>query len=68
MRKTTLVIDDETLGKAREALGTRGIKDTIDAALNEVIVLRARRALARRIQAVDGLDLTDEVMRQAWRG
>jgi Arc/MetJ family transcription regulator len=67
MRKTTLIIDDELIEQARRVLGTRGIKDTIDRALEEVVVADARRALMRRLASQDGLDLGNEdVMRRAW--
>ncbi len=67
MRKTTLVIDDALVEQARSILGTRGIKDTVDRALQEVVRSAARRALIRRMETLDGLDLADaDVMRQAW--
>ena len=44
VRKTTLEIDDEVLAEVREILGTKGIKDTIDAALWRV----RREALVKR--------------------
>lgn len=67
MRKTTLVIDEALVEQARRILGTRGIKDTVDRALEQVVVQDARRALIRRLESQDGLDLGDEdVMRQAW--
>lgn len=68
MRKTTLEIDDAVLAEARRILGTRGIKDTVDAALREVRVQDARRGLIRQLGELDGLDLDDpDVMRRAWR-
>lgn len=67
MRKTTLVIDDALVEQARQVLGTRGLKDTVDRALEEVIAVYARRAFIRRLETQDGLDLGDvEVMRRAW--
>lgn len=68
MHKTTLVIDDAKLERARELLGTKGIRDTIDRALDEVIALDMRRRFADRLRAMEGLDLDDsDVMDQAWR-
>lgn len=68
MRKTTLEIDDEVLEEARAILGTSGIKDTIDAALNEILAFEARRRDIERMTTMRGLDLDDpEVMAQAWR-
>jgi Arc/MetJ family transcription regulator len=67
MRKTTLTIDEDLVERARDILGTHGIKDTVDRALEEVIAADARRALVRRFETQDGLDLADEeIMRQAW--
>lgn len=43
-RKTTVEIDPEALSAAEAALGTKGIKETIDVALREA----ARRAALRR--------------------
>ena len=42
---TTLDIDEDMLAKAREILGTRGVKDTVDEALREVV----RREAGKRI-------------------
>lgn len=42
MRKTTLVVDDEVIEQAAEILGTKGIKNTVDAALHCVMVQYAR--------------------------
>jgi Arc/MetJ family transcription regulator len=67
-RKTTVTIDDEVIGRVAEALGTHGIKDTIDAALREVLVQQARREALRQLRTLDGLDLDDpSVMAAAWR-
>ncbi len=68
VRKTTLEIDDRELDEARRILGTRGIKDTVDAALRAVRTQEARAALVDQLASLDGLDLDDaEVMRGAWR-
>ena len=42
MHRTTLVIDQRKLAKARKLLGTKGIKDTVERALDEVIAYAAR--------------------------
>lgn len=68
MRKTTIVIDDELVARAKEALGTTGLKETIDAALTEAVNARLRREHAERLREMRGLDLNKpEVMDQAWR-
>lgn len=68
MRKTTLVIDDALINEAQQALGTKGIKDTIDRALEDAVAREAGRRLIEQLRQMDGLDLDDEeVMRSAWR-
>lgn len=68
MRKTTIEIDDDLVARASAVLGTRGLKATVDAALNEVVAREARMRLVERLRTMDGLDLDDdEVMACAWR-
>jgi hypothetical protein len=68
MHKTTLVIDDAKLRRVRKLLGTTGIKNTIDRALDEVIALDARRRLVEKLRSMDGMDLHDpKVKAAAWR-
>lgn len=68
MHKTTLVVDDEKLARARKILGTKGIKETIDRALDEVVSLASRRRALGRLKSLEGLDLDDpEIMDEAWR-
>jgi Arc/MetJ family transcription regulator len=68
MRKTTIVIDDDLVAQAKRALGTTGLKETIDAALLEAVRAQIRRDHIERLQAMRGLDLDKpEVMDQAWR-
>jgi Arc/MetJ family transcription regulator len=45
MKRTTIELDEERLQRAQQALGTTGVKATVDAALQEAI----RRDAARRI-------------------
>jgi hypothetical protein len=68
MHKTTLLIDDAKLRRVRKVLGTKGIKDTIDRALDEVLALDARRRFVQKLRTMKGLDLADaKVMAGAWR-
>ena len=53
--KTSLVIDREKLGQAREILGTKTLAATVDTALDEVIALAARRRLLERIRREGGI-------------
>jgi hypothetical protein len=65
MHKTTLLVDDSKVRKAQEILGTRGIKDTIDRALDEVLASDARRRELQRLKSLRPADL--EAMKRAWR-
>jgi len=53
--KTSLVIDREKVAEAREILGTKTLAETVDAALDEVIALAARRRLMDRIRREGGI-------------
>ena len=68
-RRTTLNVNDDLLAEARTILGTSGLKDTVDAALLEVIRAARRRALAERLRTSEGLDLDAATRRAArrWR-
>ena len=65
MRKTTISIDDELVAKASAILGTKGIKDTVNRALYEVLVYDARLHEIERLKRLDLNDL--EVMKGAWQ-
>jgi Arc/MetJ family transcription regulator len=68
MTKTLIDIDDALLAKAADALGTSTKKDTVNAALAEVLRVRAANQFLQ--SARDGLydDLLDpQVMTGAWR-
>jgi Arc/MetJ family transcription regulator len=65
VRRTTLDIDEDMLAKAREILGTRGVKDTVNEALLEVV----RREAGKRLISwwKENEDLRNpEIMRHAW--
>ena len=55
MHKTTLVVDDKKLAKVRRLLGTKGIRDTLDRALDEVIALDARRRSSQQPGKLTGM-------------
>jgi hypothetical protein len=62
------VLDRRKLTKARHLLRTKGIKDTIEAALDEVIAYEGRRRAVEQMCNMEGLDLDDpKVMAKAWR-
>lgn len=68
MKKTSVVIDDCLLEQVQDLLGTRSIRDTIDAALREIVRSEARRQEITALSEMDGLDLAnEEIMARAWR-
>jgi len=65
MRRTTLVIDQDMLSKARAILGTRGVKDTVDEALREIVRVEAGKRLIAWYR--DNPDFANpEIMARAW--
>lgn len=69
MHKTTLMVDDAKIRRARRVLGTKGIRDTIERALDEVIALDARARAAERLLRLEGIDreVLLKARREAWR-
>jgi hypothetical protein len=68
MHRTTLVLDTRKLTKVRRLLRTKGIKDTIEAALDEVLAYEARRRAVEQMCSLEGLDLDNpKVMAKAWQ-
>lgn len=64
------MVDQELLADAQAALGTRGLKATVDRALREAVRAAARERLAARLESGDGFDralLSDEARRARWR-
>jgi Arc/MetJ family transcription regulator len=62
--KTSMVIDREKLAEAQKILGTKTVASTVDAALDEVISLEARRRLLRRMEREGGIGPTPEELRR----
>ena len=68
VHRTTVVLDQRKLARARKLLGTKGIRETLEAALDEVIALEERKKAVDQLRTLDGLDLDDpDVMAKAWR-
>lgn len=65
MRRTTLDIDEDMLAKAREILGTSGIKDTVDEALREIVRIEAGKRLIKWLKENEDLH-NPEIMERAW--
>jgi Arc/MetJ family transcription regulator len=61
-RRTTLEVDDVLLRQAQRALGTKGLKDTVDKAFREAIRRRLRARLAQRIEAGIGVDRSPDLL------
>ena len=64
--KTTVEIDTEALAKAEIALGTNGIKDTVNGALREVNRRDALEKAARYVLAGE-LHVPEETTLAEWR-
>jgi Arc/MetJ family transcription regulator len=65
MRRTTLDIDEDMFAKAREALGTTGVKDTVNEALREVAKREPGKRLIARLKENEDL-ANPEIMARAW--
>ena len=63
VRRTSLNLDFELVGEAREALGTKGTTETVHAALTEIVLRRRRlRLLEEDFSEFDN----DELERLVW--
>ena len=65
MTKRLIEVDDDKLGVVRELLGTRTLKATVDAALDEILALDRRRRALLVERGVDAAALADPATRQA---
>ena len=57
--RRTVVVDDQLFEEARRILGTKGVRDTIEAGLRETVRRRRLEELRRSLGKVD-LDMTPE--------
>jgi Arc/MetJ family transcription regulator len=64
-RRTTIDIDDELLARAQAALGTSGLKDTVDAAFRAAVRRSLRERLAERVTTGRGVDRSAEVLAES---
>ena len=58
-------IDEDMLSQARAILGTRGVKDTVDEALREVVRREAGERIVTWLKENDDLH-NPEIMERAW--
>jgi hypothetical protein len=69
VHKTTLLVNDAKIRKAQRVLGTKGIRDTIERALDEVIASNARARAVERLLRLEGIDrdVLLKARHEAWR-
>ena len=69
MRRTSIELDEEQLTRAQRVLGTKGVKDTVERAFDQVLRADLRRRLAERIRSGEGIDRGDKVLDESrrWR-
>jgi Arc/MetJ family transcription regulator len=65
MRRTTVEIDEDMLSKARKILGTKGVKDTVDEALREIVRREAGKRIIKWLKENEDL-ANPEIMEHAW--
>jgi Arc/MetJ family transcription regulator len=63
--RTTIELDEELLASARAALGTTGIRDTVEAAMRQVVRAELRRQLAEQLLSGVGFDAGETIFDQA---
>jgi Arc/MetJ family transcription regulator len=67
-RKTTIEIDIDLLARAQEVLGTKGVKETVDKALEEVWRTHLRLRFLERLQTQQGVDIGPEMLEETRAG
>jgi hypothetical protein len=67
-RKTSFEVDFDKVDAVRELLGTKTLTDTVDAALEQVLLAQQRRTLLDLLSTPGATELLDaDVMAGAWR-
>lgn len=64
-RRTTIEIEDALLNQAQKALGTKGLKKTVDKAFRDVVRRHLRERLAERILTGTGIDRSPEFLAES---
>jgi Arc/MetJ family transcription regulator len=62
MRRTSIELEEARLVRVQQILGTRGVKDTVDRAFDEVLRADLRRRLARRVRTGEGVERGDSLL------
>lgn len=62
--RTTIELDQQLLDRAREVLGTSGIRETVERAMHDAIDAELRRQLAERVRTGEGFDTGPEILAQ----
>ena len=65
VKRTTIEIDVALLRQAQGALGTKGLKDTVERAFREAIRRHLRDRLAERIEAGAGVDRSPDLFAES---
>lgn len=60
--RSSITIDEQQLARAQDALGTTGVQDTVERAMDEAIRRKLREALLRRLRTGEGVDLGPEIL------
>ncbi len=66
-RRTTIELDEAMLAEAREILGTTGIKDTVDAALAQVVKRERLRRFAEETVTGQLFEMNPALRDEMWR-
>lgn len=64
VRRTSIDVDDEKLEQVQRVLGTKGLRDTVERAFDEVLRADLRRQLAEQIRTGEGIDRGEEMLKK----
>lgn len=61
-RRTTIEIDEDRLARAQAVLGTTGLKDTVEAAFDDVVRRARLDRLSARVRSGEGIDRSTDLL------
>ena len=64
IKRTSIELDSEKLANVQRILGTKGLKDTVERAFDEIIRAELRRRLFERLRTGEGIDTGPEMLEQ----